>query len=275
MTTVVDQQKPTTGASQVRIRRTSTKSQLLAISIASPILLFILWEILSRMGALDQRFFPAPTAIFGALWTQASGGELWTQSGHSVQRLLLGFIIGAVPGVVLGVVMGLSKVVNAAVRPISSALYAVPKSAVLPLFLLFFGLGENTAWYFVAVGAFFPVLINTYTGVANVADTYYDVAQNFGASRMRVFRTVAIPGAMPSIVTGLELGAGMALIMLAIVEMLGGLGNGWGFMVWNSYQLFIIDTMYAYLLVFAIVGLALALIVGWCGRALAPWAKRK
>ena len=80
---------------------------------------------------------------------------------------------------------------------------------------------------------------------------------------------------MPSIVTGLELGAGMALIMLAIVEMLGGLGNGWGFMVWNSYQLFIIDTMYAYLLVFAIVGLALALIVGWCGRALAPWAKRK
>lgn len=275
MTTVVEQQKPTTGASQVRIRRTSTKSQLLAISIASPILLFIVWEILSRMGALDQRFFPSPTAIFGALWAQASGGELWTQSGHSVQRLLLGFIIGAVPGVVLGVVMGLSKVVNAAVRPISSALYAVPKSAVLPLFLLFFGLGENTAWYFVAVGAFFPVLINTYTGVANVADTYYDVAQNFGASRMRVFRTVAIPGAMPSIVTGLELGAGMALIMLAIVEMLGGLGNGWGFMVWNSYQLFIIDTMYAYLLVFAIVGLALALIVGWCGRALAPWAKRK
>ncbi|ALG86121.1 ABC transporter permease [Gordonia phthalatica] len=266
--------RPAVQTLQVKPRRVWSKNQLLVVSIITPIVLFIGWELLSRLGVLDERFFPAPTRIFRALGDQASNGDLWTQSKHSIGRLIAGFLIGAVPGVVLGIVMGLSKIINAAIRPISSALYAVPKSAVLPLFLLFFGLGEDTAWYFVAVGAFFPVLINTYTGVANVSTVYYDVAENFGARKLRVFRTVALPGATPNIITGLELGAGMALIMLAIVEMLGGLGNGWGFMVWNSYQLFIIDQMYAYLLIFAIVGLVFAIFVGWIGRRLTPWAKK-
>ncbi|WOP18879.1 ABC transporter permease [Raineyella sp. LH-20] len=201
-------------------------------------------------------------------------GQLWGQSQHSLARLVIGFLIGAVPAVIIGVLMGLSKSISAALRPIISALYPVPKSAVLPLFLLFFGLGEDTIWYFVAMGGFFPVVINTFTGVANVAPIYYDVAHNFGAKRGRVFWTVALPGAMPNIITGLELGAGMGLIMLAIAEMMGGQGNGWGFMVWNSFQLFNIESMYAYLLVFAIVGFVLAVVVGYVGRKLTPWITR-
>lgn len=261
-------------AKQVRQRRTPSRGTLRAISILSPVVVLVAWEILSRTGVLDDRFFPAPTLIFKALWNEASSGELWTQSKHSLGRLVLGFVIGGVPAVAIGVAMGLSKVVNAALRPLVAALYPVPKSAVLPLFLLFFGLGENTIWYFVAMGVFFPVVINTYTGVANVAPIFYDVAENFGAKRARVFWTVALPGAMPNIITGLELGAGMGLIMLAIAEMMGGQGNGWGFMVWNSFQLFTIDSMYAYLLVFALVGLLLALIVGFVGRKLTPWITR-
>jgi ABC-type nitrate/sulfonate/bicarbonate transport system permease component len=79
---------------------------------------------------------------------------------------------------------------------------------------------------------------------------------------------------MPNIITGVELGAGMGLIMLAIAEMLGGVGNGWGFMVWNSYQLFRIESMYAYLLIFALVGMLLAVVVGFVGRKLTPWISR-
>lgn len=277
MTNVAEAAVTSTGAvaaRQVKQRRTLGKGGLRAISILSPIVLLIAWDALSRGGVLDDRFFPAPTLIFRALWTEAASGELWAQSQHSLARLLIGFLVGAIPAVVIGVAMGLNKVVNAAVRPIISALYPVPKSAVLPLFLLFFGLGEDTIWYFVAMGVFFPVVINTYTGVSNVSAIFYDVAENFGAKRFTVFRTVALPGAMPNVITGLELGAGMGLIMLAIAEMMGGQGNGWGFMVWNSFQLFTIESMYAYLLVFALVGLLLALIVGFVGHKLTPWITR-
>lgn len=256
-------------------RRKVNKSTLRVITVASPIVLLLAWEFFSRAGILDERFFPAPTSIFAALWDEAVTGSLWTQTGHSLSRLVIGFLLGAIPGVIIGVVMGLSKIINAALRPIISALYPIPKSAVFPLFLLFFGLGENAVWWFVAVGVFFPVVINTYTGVANVSQIFYDVADNFGASRAQVFRTVALPGAMPSIVTGVELGAGMGLIMLAIAEMMGGQGNGWGFQVWNSFQLFMIDTMYAYLLVFALVGVLLAIITATVGRALTPWINRR
>jgi NitT/TauT family transport system permease protein len=277
MTNVAEAAVTSTGAvtaRQVKQRRTLSKGALRAISILSPIVLLVAWDALSRGGVLDDRFFPAPTLIFQALWTEAASGELWAQSQHSLTRLLLGFLVGAVPAVIIGVAMGLNKVANAAVRPIISALYPVPKSAVLPLFLLFFGLGEDTIWYFVAMGVFFPVVINTYTGVSNVSAIFYDVAENFGAKRFTVFRTVALPGAMPNVITGLELGAGMGLIMLAIAEMMGGQGNGWGFMVWNSFQLFTIESMYAYLLVFALVGLLLALIVGFVGHKLTPWITR-
>lgn len=259
---------------QVKQRTAAGKGILRSVSIASPIAILVLWELLSRVDVLDARFFPAPTLIFKALWDEASSGGLWTQSQHSLSRLVIGFVIGAVPGILIGVAAGLSKVINAAVRPIISGLYPVPKSAIFPLFLLFFGFGENTIWYFVATGVFFPVVINTYSGVANVAPIYYDVAENFGASKKRVFWTVALPGAMPSVITGVELGAGMGLIMLAIAEMLGGVGNGWGYMVWNSYQLFSIESMYAYLLIFALVGMLLALIVGLVGRRLTPWISR-
>ncbi|MCW2845782.1 MAG: hypothetical protein JWN22_3698 [Nocardioides sp.] len=261
-------------AKQVKQRRSVSKRTLRVVSVMSPLVILVTWELLSRVGVLDARFFPAPTLVFRALWDEARTGDLWTQSQHSLSRLMIGFVVGAVPGIVVGVVAGLSRVVNAAVRPIISGLYPVPKSAIFPLFLLFFGFGENTIWYFVATGVFFPVVINTYSGVANVAQIFYDVAENFGARRGRVFWSVALPGAMPSIITGVELGAGMGLIMLAIAEMLGGVGNGWGYMVWNSYQLFRIESMYAYLLVFALVGMLLALIVGLVGRRVTPWIAR-
>ncbi|MCW2775044.1 MAG: hypothetical protein JWN91_3370 [Nocardioides sp.] len=261
-------------AKQIKQRRPVSRRSLRVVSIMSPLVILVSWEILSRVGALDARFFPAPTLVFQALWDEAKTGDLWNQSQHSLSRLVIGFVVGAVPGIVIGIVAGLSRVVNAAVRPLISGLYPVPKSAIFPLFLLFFGFGENTIWYFVATGVFFPVMINTYSGVANVAQIFYDVAENFGARRGRVFWSVALPGAMPNIITGVELGAGMGLIMLAIAEMLGGVGNGWGYMVWNSYQLFRIESMYAYLLVFALVGMLLALIVGLVGRRVTPWITR-
>jgi NitT/TauT family transport system permease protein len=125
----------------------------------------------------------------------------------------------------------------------------------------------------VAIGVFYPVVLNTVTGVAQVSPIYYDVAKNYGANKWKVFRTVAIPGAMPSIMTGIELGAGLGLILIAIAEMMGA-QEGLGFMIWNAWQLFSVETMYVGIFIIAVIGYALALLLAEVGRLLMPWNRR-
>lgn len=259
---------------RVKRRRLSRRGERL-IAIATPIVLLAIWELLARTGTIDAKFYPAPTTIFGELWGMAAEAAFWTDLWVSARRFVLGFVIGVVPALIIGVAMGLYRPIRAALQPLVSATYPIPKSSLVPLFLLFFGLGESGKYIFVAVGVFYPVVINTVSGVINVSSTYYDVAKNFGASKWHVFKTVAIPGAMPSIVTGVELGAGMGLIMLVIIEMLGGATEGIGFMIWNAWQLLAVERMYVGLLIVAVIGFVLALLVGAVGRRLTPWNRNR
>lgn len=251
-------------------RRFSSRSLERALAVLTPLGLLLVWEVLGRVGAIDTRFFPVPTAIFRQMITLSENGELWANVWASMRRLFIGFWIGLVPALALGVVMGLSRPIRAALKPLISGTYPIPKSALLPLILLIFGLGEASKIVMVAIGVFYPVVINTVTGVMNVPTIYYDVAKNFGASRWHVFKTVAIPGAMPSIMTGIELGAGLGLILIAIAEMVGA-QSGLGYMVWNAWQLYSVETMYVGLLVIALIGYGLALLLGGVGNRLTPW----
>jgi NitT/TauT family transport system permease protein len=251
-----------------RWRSARNRDRLLAA--LTPVLLLLVWELAVRAGVLDERFFPAPSSIFARMLDLMSTGELWTQIWASMRRLFLGFWLGLVPGLLLGVVMGLSRPVRAALQPLVSGTYPIPKSALLPLILLIFGLGEMSKVVMVAIGVFYPVVLNTTAGVLQIQPIYYDVAQNFGARRLQVFRTVAIPGAMPSIMTGIELGAGLGLILIAIAEMVGA-KSGLGFMIWNAWQLYSVETMYVGLLVIALIGYLLSLLLGGVARLVMPW----
>lgn len=253
---------------RVRWRNARNRDRFLAA--VTPLALLLVWEILVRFGVLDARFFPAPSSIFERMVELMSSGELWTQMWASLRRLFLGFWLGLVPGLLLGVVMGLSRPVRAALSPIVSGTYPIPKSALLPLILLIFGLGEMSKVVMVAIGVFYPVVLNTTAGVLQIQPMYYDVAKNFGAKRLQVFRTVAVPGAMPSIMTGVELGAGLGLILIAIAEMVGA-QSGLGFMIWNAWQLYSVETMYVGLLVIAVIGYVMSLLLGWVARIVTPW----
>jgi NitT/TauT family transport system permease protein len=122
----------------------------------------------------------------------------------------------------------------------------------------------------VALGMFYPVLINTVAGVANINRIYLDVASNFGASRWQIFRTVALPGALPSIMAGIKLGVGMGLILIAIAEMIGA-KTGIGYMIWNAWQILTVDTMYVGLLVIALLGFAFSVALDAMEKRLVPW----
>jgi len=240
------------------------------ISISSPIFLLLVWEAVGRFGLVDVRFFPPPTAIADTFARLVSSGELWSNTVTSLGRIVIGFLIGAVPGLILGVVMGLSRFVRAALNPMVGALYPIPKSAILPLLLLVFGLGEASKYAIVASGVFFLVLLNTAAGVLSIEPVYLDVGRNFGASRLQTFVTIALPGALPLIFTGIRLAWGIALVLIVVGEIFAS-QSGLGYLINNAYQTFQIEKMYAGLIVMSVIGYASFLLLDELQRWLVPW----
>jgi NitT/TauT family transport system permease protein len=240
------------------------------IGMLSPILLLMVWEILVRFHWINPLFFPAPSSIVTTFLKLARTGDLWLNVGVSLRRLLLGFVIGGVPALLLGIVMGLTRPIRLFIDPLIASTYPVPKSALLPLVLLIFGLGENSKIAMVAMGVFYPVIMNTVTGVLQISKIYFDVGKNFGASRWKVFKTIALPGAAPFIITGIKLGIGMGLILISIAEMVGA-DSGLGYMIWNAWQLMDVETMYVGLFVIAFLGFAFTLLLDEIERWVLPW----
>ena len=240
------------------------------IGLLTPALLLLVWEGAAHFKLIDFRFFPPPSSIVHQIGVLIASGELATNTLASLRRLALGMLLGGVPALFLGLAMGVSRPLRAAIDPLVSATYPIPKSAILPLVLLIFGLGEMSKVVMVALGAFYPILINTVLGVVNLDKVYLDVGHNYRANRWQVFRTIALPGALPSIMAGIKLAMGMGLILIAISEMVAA-NDGIGYMIWNSWQVLTVDTMYVGLLVIAILGFVFSLALDEIERMLIPW----
>jgi len=171
---------------------------------------------------------------------------------------------------VLGIVMGLNRTIRALVDPIIAATYPIPKSSILPLALLIFGLGESSKIFMVAIGVFFPVAINATTGVLEINKIYLDVGRNYKADRWNMFWTIALPGALPVIMTGFKLGIGIGLILIAIAEMIGA-KSGLGFLIWSAWETFAVEQMYVGLFMIALIGFTLTVALNELERIIIPW----
>lgn len=279
MSTTIDTlpQLETRPSSAVVERRISHKTLERFVAVLAPLSLLALWELAVRAGALDARFFPAPSAIVGTFQHMTFALE-WSASlpYHvlvSLSRASIGFVIGAVPAIALGAVMGLTPLVRAAIQPMVGALFPIPKVAILPLLMLIFGIGEESKWAIIAVGVFFQVLIATAAGVANIDRIYIDVGTNFKAGRWAMFSTVAFPGALPMIFAGLRLGWGAALLLLVTAEMVSS-QSGIGFVIWRAWQLMTVEDMYVGLVVIACIGIASFWLLDAAESRLVPWKKR-
>lgn len=239
-------------------------------SAGSPLVLLLLWEILARVGALDVRFFPPPTAIARTFFSMILSGELMHHLAVSLGRIGLGFVVGAVPALGLGLTMGLFPLIRAWLEPIVYTLYPIPKLAIMPLVILVFGLGEPSKVAIIAIGVFFQVLINTVAGVVNIDRIYLDVARNLGARRLDVYRTVALPGALPMIFAGLHVALGTAFLLIVAAEFVGA-RSGLGFLIWNSWQLMQVDVMYSGVVTVALSGYLAATALKALERLVIPW----
>jgi NitT/TauT family transport system permease protein len=250
--------------------RLSARRRDRILSIASPLGLLLAWELAADTGLIDVRFFPAPSAIIAKLIEMARSGELTENVLISLQRIVLGFLLGGVPAIVIGIAMGIWRPVRAIVDPLIVATYPIPKSSLLPLILLIFGLGEMSKVMMVAIGVFYPMAINATAGVLQINRIYLDVGKSFKASPWDTFRTIALPGALPFIMTGVKLGAGLALILIAIAEMVGA-KSGIGFMIWSAWETFAVAKMYVGLFVIALIGFAISLLLNEVERWVIRW----
>ncbi len=251
-------------------KRLAAKRRDFIINFASPLGLLGAWELAAQLNFIDVRFFPAPSSIVLALISAAQTGELLDNTAISLERLIFGFFLGGVPALILGIVMGISRPIRAFADPLISATYPIPKSAILPLILLIFGLGETSKIVMVAIGVFYPIAINATAGVLQINRIYLDVGTSFRAGRWETFRTIALPGALPFIMTGVKLGAGLGLILIAIAEMVGA-KSGLGYMVWSAWQTFSVEKMYVGLFMIAIIGFIMTLGLNELERWLIPW----
>lgn len=242
----------------------------LALAVVTPLLLLLAWEVAALTGALDARLFTPPSEIVGRAWEMIVGGQLWTHVGATVARLAVGFVLGGAAGIAVGLLMGVWRPVRAALGPTFTALYALPKIAILPLLLLIFGLTETPKVLSVAISVFFVVQINTLAGIVQIDDRILEAARAYRASGWKLFRYVLLPGATPSIVTGLRVSAGMAVIVVTAVEFVAS-NDGLGYLIWNSWQLFQPQTMFVGLITVSLIGALVTGLVIVLERALLPW----
>jgi ABC-type nitrate/sulfonate/bicarbonate transport system permease component len=264
------------------------------LSVAFPICLLALWEMAVRLSWLDARFFPPPTAVVEALGKLVARGDLlgrlwllpelvvagdWSgarkvfEQGHiwvSLFRILGGFVLGTVPGVFLGVLMGMNRTLRVTLDPVVSAVYVVPKIAILPLLMLVFGIGEVSKIMIVGIASFFLVLINTVAGVRDIEPVFLEAGRNYGANRWQIFWHVVIPGALPIIFAGLRLSLGTALIVIIAAEFVAA-QFGLGYLIWFSWQTLMTEDMFAGLVVIMILGALSTSGLQAIERRLMPW----
>lgn len=242
------------------------------LRIISPIVFLLIWEGVVRLGQVNEILVPAPASVLRTMVDLTLDGRLPWAIAVSLNRVLQGFIYGSLLGIALGLMVGWFRAVEDAVDPLVAAIYPIPKSALFPLFILWFGLGDTSKIITIMIGVLFLVLINTVTGVKAIDPVLIKAARDLGANQRQIFAKVVIPGALPNIFTGLRLGAGMALILVFITE-IEATRAGLGFLLWESYQLLLVKQVFSCTIAFGVLGILSTWILQWLERLLCPWRR--
>lgn len=228
-----------------------------AVSVALFVLAAIAWEAVARAGIFPAKLFPTLEAIATALLRIAENGTLLASVIATLTRLALGFLLAAVVGVALGILMGRHAWAEDLLLPVVSFLFPIPGIAYAPLFVLWFGLGDVPAILLVGVASCFTVIINTWRGVKGVKPIWLRSATVMGAGDTSMFLKVILPGALPSVLSGLRLGLAGSWRILIAVEMLMSVTHGLGWLIFGSQQFLNTDVMLATIAVIGVIGVLL------------------
>lgn len=249
----------------------------LTLGILVPVALILLWQAAASNGWIDKRFYPSPTTIISHARKMFKTKGLWTDIWASVSRVLWGYLWGALAGLLIGFAMGMNRLARAAFEPLLSALYTVPKVALIGVFLVVMGFGEKPVVFVIAITVFFFVWIQTLSSVLAVPAGFREAAQSFGAKRWQMFRHVLLPSSLPQIMVGLRVSAGVAVLTMVGVEFAytpnkDGRPAGVGNVILLGRQQFDVKPAYVGIVLASIIGVLFTWLVRRIGRLLTPWA---
>src|SRR5215510_14702692 len=232
------------------------KHEALILGGAAVLLAIALWQVIWSAGKISPLFFTGPSTVVARFWEEWTIGRLKQDLVYSGTNFVIGVGLAIAAGVVLGVIIGWYRRLAMVFEPFVNALYATPRVALIPLILIWFGIGMWSKVFIVFINAFFPVLINTIGGIKAIDHDLLRAARAFRASDWQIFTTVVVPGSVPFILTGVRQAVALGLIGVVVGEMFGG-SQGIGFMVAYGGQTFATDTLFVGVLIIAFSGIIL------------------
>jgi NitT/TauT family transport system permease protein len=240
---------------------------------AAVAVVLLVWQSVAGARLVPSLFLPGPYDIASAEVEIFRSPDIWVDLATSGTELGAGFALAILAGLPIGLLMGWYRRLNHALDPFISFLYATPRVALLPLLIIWFGIGVYSKIAVIFLGAFFPIAINTMAGIKSLDSSLVKAARSFGASHARLFTTVALPGSVPFILTGLRLGVGHALVGVVVGELVAAQhGIGYEMMVagstWQTPRVF------AYLILLAGTGVVLTLLLQRIERRFDAWRPR-
>jgi sulfonate transport system permease protein len=243
---------------------------LQALSWLAPVALVIIWELLAQGGWLSPQVLPAPSKIVRTAIKLAVAGSLLNDLGVSLLRAAAGFAIGGSVGFTLGILVGFSRVAEAAIDRSVQMIRAIPFLALLPLVIVWLGVGEAEKIFLVALGVTFPIYINTTLGIRQVDPKLIELGRVQGLSSLQLIRRIIFPGALPSILTGVRYALATAWLALVVAETIGA-QSGLGFLAMDAREFLRTDVIVLTIVIYALIGVAADSIARLLERRLLAW----
>jgi NitT/TauT family transport system permease protein len=239
------------------------------LSLATFAAVAVIWWAATSDGS-GAIAIPTPHEVLTAFGTLARNGELLNHLGASLQRLSLGWVLGACFGTAVGLIIGLFSWGRAIALPLISALFPIPKVALLPLFILWFGIGEGSKVATIAAGVFSPMVFAAYSGVCSIERNVIRMAQTFGMPRGSIVWKIILPGVVPALLSGSRISCSIALILLTAAEMIGA-QHGLGALILASGNLMRTDQLFVGILVLSALGMLVSAFISFLERVLLHW----
>ncbi|MDO5632737.1 MAG: ABC transporter permease subunit [Paracoccus sp. (in: a-proteobacteria)] len=241
-----------------------------AIGWVMPVAILLAWEILARVGLIATHTLPAPSAVLAAGWRLALSGQLAEHIGISAGRAAAGLAIGGSIGFALGLANGLSRLSRDVTDTTLQMIRNIPHLALIPLVILWFGIGEGAKLFLVALGVFFPIYVNTLLGIQSVDPQLIEMGRSYGLRRWVLFRRVILPGALPAIFTGLRYALGIMWLTLIVAETISAQA-GLGYMAMQAREFMQIDIVVLSILIYALLGKLADVLARWLEARSLGW----
>ncbi|MFC6154635.1 ABC transporter permease [Nocardioides yefusunii] len=251
-------------------RRRPSLAQRMPLGWIVPVAFLVLWHVAYEAGWINPTLLSSPVQVAQTLWESMRDGEFWDNLGMSVRRWILGFLIGGVLGLVLGALTGLSRFSERMLDSTLQMLRTIPLMGLVPLFIVWFGIGEQPKIILIAYGAFFNIYLSTFAGIRDIDRKLIEVGRVYELSPLQMARRIVFPAAMPQVLHGIRLSLGVAWLALVIAE-LNGASSGIGFWMQQGREFVRVDIVIAALVVFAVVGKLVDVFVRALERRLLGW----